>query len=49
MSLSILLNLSLPLIRALLKNPAQKRKMKNLCRQIFEAIKTAYADDEAFQ
>lgn len=49
MTLSVLLNLSLPMIRALLKNPAATRKMRNLCRQIFEAIKAANADDKDFQ
>jgi hypothetical protein len=49
MNLSFLLNLALPLIRNIVKNPAQKRKMRNLMLEIFQAIKTAYADDEAFQ
>lgn len=48
MPLSILLNLSLPMLRALLKNPVATRKMQNLCLQVFEAIKAAYADDESF-
>jgi type II secretory pathway pseudopilin PulG len=48
MNLSFLLNLALPLIRGIVKNRTQKRKMRNLMLEIFQAIKTAYADDEAF-
>ena len=49
MNLSILLNLALPLIRGIVKNPTQKRKLRNLLLEILQAIKIAYADDEAFQ
>ena len=48
MTLQFLLSLSLPLIRGLLKNPAQKRKLRNLSLQIFQAIRAAYSDDEYF-
>lgn len=49
MNLAFLLNLALPLIRGIVKNPMQKRKMRNLMLEILQAIKAAYADDEAFQ
>lgn len=31
------------------KNPTKKRKLRNVCLQIWQALKTAYADDEDFQ
>ena len=39
MNLSFLLNLALPLIRNIVKNPAQKRKMRNLMLEILQASK----------
>ena len=48
MSLLVLLSLSLPLVRGLVKNPTQKRKLRNIMLETFEAIKLAYADDESF-
>lgn len=49
MNLSLLLNLALPLIRAVVSKPKEKRKLRNLMLEIYLAIKIAYADDEAFQ
>jgi hypothetical protein len=36
-------------IRKSVKNPVKKRKMRNICLDIYQAIKVAYADDEEFQ
>lgn len=31
------------------KNPTKKRKMRNICLDIYQAIKAAYAGDEDFE
>lgn len=36
-------------IKGLVKNPKKKGQMRNLCLDIFLALKEAYADDEDFQ
>lgn len=36
-------------IKGLVKNPKKKQQMRNLCLDIFLALKSAYADDDDFQ
>jgi len=36
-------------IKSKVKKPENKRKMRNICLDIFQAIKTAYAGDEDFE
>lgn len=35
-------------IRKLVKNPDRKRKMRNICLDIYQALKAAFADDPEF-
>lgn len=36
-------------IKNAVKNPTKKRKMRNICLDIFKAIRTAYAGDPEFE
>jgi hypothetical protein len=42
------LTFALQMIRKAVKNPSDKRKMRNICLQIFTVIQDAYADDAEF-
>lgn len=46
---TIALNSALSVLRGVIKNPKKKTKLRNICLQIYQAIQTAFADDEEFQ
>jgi hypothetical protein len=46
---TIALNSALSVLRGVIKNPSKREKLKSICLKIFQAIQTAYAEDEDFQ
>ena len=46
---TIILNNALSVLKLVIKNPKNKAKYKDICLKIFQAIQTAFAEDEDFQ